>query len=81
MSNVQLVTQSRVNRILRLNGVVSKTGMSRSWIYASMKEGKFPKARRLGAAAVGWLESEIDTWIAERQSASTSATSATRGLQ
>lgn len=68
----------RHGKVLRLRGVVAKTGMSRSWTYAAIKEGKFPKSIKLGDAAVGWLESDIDAWIAERLSASTSAT---RGLQ
>jgi prophage regulatory protein len=31
-----------------------------------MKEGKFPKALRLGIRAVGWDSAEIDAWITER---------------
>jgi prophage regulatory protein len=31
-----------------------------------MREGKFPKALRLGIRAVGWDSAEIDQWIAER---------------
>jgi len=29
-------------------------------------EGKFPKRRQLGANSVGWIESEVQEWIAER---------------
>ena len=31
-----------------------------------MKDGKFPKALRLGVRAVGWDSAEIDQWIADR---------------
>ena len=51
------------NRILRLNEVISRTGLSRSSIYAYMQESTFPKSISLGARAVGWLESDIEGWI------------------
>jgi prophage regulatory protein len=70
----------RHGKVLRLQGVIAKTGMSRSWTYAAIKEGKFPKSIKLGDAAVGWLESDIDAWIDERRIAGTSAASATGSL-
>jgi prophage regulatory protein len=57
-------------KILRLRSVLSRTGLSRSMAYALMSEKLFPKPIGLGARAVGWLESEIDSWIAERVKAS-----------
>lgn len=59
-------------RILRIKDVCYKTGMARSTIYGWLKEGSeyydptFPKSVRIGAKAVGWLESEIDDWIQKR---------------
>jgi prophage regulatory protein len=29
-----------------------------------MKEGTFPQQLKLGTRSVGWLESEIESWIA-----------------
>lgn len=52
-------------RILRLPEVISKTGLSRSGIYALLEAEAFPKAIKLGARRVGWLESEIEAWIAD----------------
>ena len=57
-------------RILRLADVKARTGLSRSTIYLSINNGLFPKSVALGTRAVGWLESEIDTWIAGRISKS-----------
>lgn len=57
-------------RILRLSEVKTRTGLSRSTIYQSLKQGDFPKHISLGARCVGWLESEIDAWILERISQS-----------
>lgn len=53
-------------RIFRLPDVIKATGLSRSSIYLFIKEERFPKPINLGARSVGWLESEIDAWIAAR---------------
>lgn len=53
-------------RILRLDEVEAKSGFKRAHIYNLMKEGKFPKALRLGVRAVGWDSTEIDQWITDR---------------
>ncbi|VFR32302.1 Transcriptional regulator in PFGI-1-like cluster [plant metagenome] len=53
-------------RILRRDEVEAKTGFKRAHIYSLMKDGKFPKAMRLGVRAVGWDSVEIDQWITER---------------
>lgn len=53
-------------RILRRAAVEAKTGFKRAHIYSLMKEGKFPKAARVGVRAVGWDADEIDQWIADR---------------
>ena len=57
-------------QIVRLPGVKSRTGLSRSSIYAAVKEGTFPAPISLGARAVGWLDSSITEWIEQRISAS-----------
>ena len=53
-------------RTLRRAEVEAKTGFKRAHIYSLMKEGRFPKALRLGVRAVGWDSTEIDQWIADR---------------
>lgn len=58
--------QRKIN-ILRRPQVEGKTGLSRSTIYLRIKHGEFPKQIKLGSRAVGWLEEEIDAWIAERK--------------
>ncbi|MDC0067657.1 AlpA family transcriptional regulator [Gammaproteobacteria bacterium] len=52
--------------ILRLNDVKSRTGLSRSTIYARMAEGDFPSTISLGGRSVGWVETEINDWISAR---------------
>jgi prophage regulatory protein len=54
------------NAILRLPAVRAKTGLSRSTLYLFMSRGEFPRAIHLGQHAVGWLESDVEAWIANR---------------
>lgn len=60
--------------ILRRKQVEARTGLSRSTIYLRVSEGTFPKPVNLGARAVGWLEAEIDGWLASRVEESRNST-------
>ena len=62
--------------ILRLPDVKARTGLSRSSIYLKVSEGMFPTPIALGVRCVGWIESEIDAWIAMRIEMSRKATTA-----
>ncbi|EFC5438447.1 TPA: AlpA family phage regulatory protein [Escherichia coli] len=48
-------------------------GIARSTIYdwinpkSPRYDGTFPKQLRLGNQSVGWLESEVDQWILQRE--------------
>jgi prophage regulatory protein len=53
-------------KILRLPEVVEVTGLSRMTIYRKEALGEFPKRRRLGRNAVGWVEEEVARWIQSR---------------
>ena len=55
-------------RILRRPEVQTRTGLSRSTLYAMMAEGRFPRPVKLGKRAVGWPESAIDRWLESRTS-------------
>jgi prophage regulatory protein len=44
----------------------ARTGLARSTIYHHIKAGTFPLPTPLGPCAVGWLESDVSNWIAER---------------
>lgn len=52
--------------ILRLPEVKVRTGLSRSSIYLRIANGDFPNSISLGGRAVGWLESDIDQWLADK---------------
>jgi prophage regulatory protein len=63
---VQLPVAQVERHIMRREEVERKTGFKRAHIYNLMKEGKFPRAKRIGLRAVGWDSLEIERWIVER---------------
>lgn len=54
-----------VTTILRLPTVKARTGLSRSTIYLRIAEGSFPAPISLGGRAVGWIEAEVNDWLAK----------------
>ena len=66
MTQAYLSDIPRSDRILRWPELRQKVGYSRSNIYYLTEMGEFPKSIKLGGRAVGWLESEVDSWIQER---------------
>jgi prophage regulatory protein len=56
-------TSSPSIRVVRMHGLLFRIGLSKSEIYRRIQAGTFPKPIPLGARAVGWLESDINTWI------------------
>tara|TARA_R110001599_G_scaffold353459_3_gene592822 strand:+ start:10670 stop:10894 length:225 start_codon:yes stop_codon:yes gene_type:complete len=62
-----MATQPHSNDvILRWPEVYARIGYSRSHAHALAAQGKFPKPIKLGPRASGWLESEVNAWLAER---------------
>lgn len=53
-------------RMVRLAEVIRSSGLSRSSIYAGVKEGTFPKPVKIGKRSVAWSSEDISNWIAER---------------
>lgn len=58
---------------LRLPGVKLVTGLSKTSLYALIREKEFPAPVRLGPRAVAWVRSEVRQWAVERVRASRSA--------
>jgi prophage regulatory protein len=56
------------NKLCRLPQVKAATGLSKSTIYARIAEGTFPKQISLGPRLVVWVESDIQSWIAQQVS-------------
>jgi len=52
--------------VLRLPQVCQITGLCRSMIYQLEAEQRFPQKIKIGLRAVGWLEGEVQGWLAEQ---------------
>jgi prophage regulatory protein len=64
-----MTSQPSSHCFLDLAEVIRRTGLSRSTIYNYISAALFPRPRKLGPRRVGWLEREINAWIAERPAA------------
>lgn len=51
------------DRILRINTVLDRTGLSRSTMYRKMQNGTFPRNIQISTRCAGWRESAIDAWL------------------
>lgn len=51
------------SRILRLNTVLDRTGLSRSTLYRKIERGAFPEQVQISERCVGWRESDVDQWL------------------
>jgi len=49
--------------LLRKPQVLAAIGMKSTWLHEAVRRGDFPKPVRLGARAVGWRKSEIESWL------------------
>ena len=58
--------------MLRLPIVIKRVGIARSTLYdwinptSPRYDPTFPKQKRLGRQSVGWVESEINSWLQSR---------------
>ena len=54
------------HQVLRRKQVEARVGLCKSTIYQRIAENTFPKPVSLGLRAVGWIEAEINTWLANQ---------------
>jgi prophage regulatory protein len=50
-------------RILRLNKVLDRTGLTRSTLYRKIERGTFPRQVRISERCVGWREQDVEDWL------------------
>lgn len=62
-----------MHNIMRLPAVMARTGLSRSTIYLRISKGCFPRPISLGGRAVGWIDTEVNEWLAQQIKASREA--------
>ena len=65
-ATTQAFEQVPLARILRLRDVCHTTGLGRSMIYRLQQEKRFPQSVKITDYAVGWLEAEVQQWLAQR---------------
>ncbi len=58
--------RTKPQRILRLAQVRAMTGLGRSFIYQLQAQKLFPQRIKIGLRAVGWIEDEVEQWVADR---------------
>ncbi|MEH3101621.1 helix-turn-helix transcriptional regulator [Sphingomonas adhaesiva] len=51
-------------RLLRIDEVTRRVGLSRAKVYAMIADGIFPKPYRVTRGAVRWRDIEVSEWIA-----------------
>ncbi|MFV8987963.1 helix-turn-helix transcriptional regulator [Serratia fonticola] len=61
---MQVNNESDYTRLIRLPDVMMITGLKRSTVYNKMKSGEFPKSVPIGERSIAWVESEINSWVA-----------------
>lgn len=60
------------SRLVRMREVQKKIGISRSTVYDWINpnsprfDDSFPKPVRLGGNSVGWIDTELEDWLAEK---------------
>lgn len=55
-----------LRRFIRIKEVLSITSLSQSELYRRIKAGSFPAQVKLAPGHVVWVQSEVDSWVAER---------------
>ena len=58
-----------LDRILREPEVQRTTGLSRTTRWRGVKAGTFPKPVKLTASTIGWYQTDVAHWLAERRAA------------
>lgn len=53
------------DKILRINTVLDRTGLSRSTLYRKVHDGTFPRQIPISTRCAGWRESAVRQWMAD----------------
>src|SRR5262245_56767220 len=67
VSGVTPMINTKPARLLRVREVSTRVGLSRTTIWRMCRDGRFPRPVQLStAAAVGFVEAEVDAWVVEQ---------------
>lgn len=53
-------------KLIRISEVSKLTTISKSHIYTLIRQGEFPKPRKLGANTSVWIETDVLQWMADQ---------------
>jgi prophage regulatory protein len=53
-------------RLLRLQEVKQRTGLSSSSIYKQIRDGAFPRGIKITQRATAWSSQDVEEWIASK---------------
>ena len=67
MSDNIPISDRRRSRVLRLREVAERLGVSHDTIRRMVRDGRFPPPVQIAVRSIGWLEADLDTWLAERR--------------
>jgi prophage regulatory protein len=59
----------QLDRIIREREVEAITGLARTTRWRAVKAGTFPKPVRLTPSTIGWCQTDLARWLAERRTA------------
>jgi len=57
------MTTEAPDRILRINTVLERTGLTRSTLYRKINDGTFPRQVAISSRCAGWRESAVNDWM------------------
>lgn len=60
------MTDAPAPRLIRLAEVMNRTALSRSAIYARIKDHTFPAPYKLGYKCARWSDADITAWIIQQ---------------
>jgi len=58
-----VMTTETPDRILRINTVLERTGLTRSTLYRKIERGEFPRQVKIAQRCAGWRESAVNDWL------------------
>lgn len=61
-----MVSNASNRRVLRLPEVLLRTGRRRTSLLQAVQRGDFPRPIHIGQRAIGFIETEVEQWIAAR---------------
>ena len=64
---VASVDPAKPIRLLRIPEVLDLVGLKKATLYQLLRTGQFPRSVKITSRAVGWVEEEVQQWLAERR--------------